>query len=458
LFGWYPKLSHPLRHNVDMEIDDIEEVVGMLRLVPLDAANRHQTLTVLSGLQRIRGLVDSLEICAAERLQQLTHNAPAELAGATQRPPRAGDQVFERAATLASVPSLIAPMRSGALQGAHVDTVAKILRIVRDEHAAAFAEALPSIVDSAASSRATPDDLARSLNRETRRLSDDDGVSRHEQQRRDTSLRTWTDKRTGMFRLSGKFDPLSGVNLHGRLQAALASLFAERTPSTCPADPGAKQDHLRAVALLALTMGATGSGLAIVPSDAGPDNGSSPVDDEWDSFFRQGPNRFGRPEVVVVLDARQATVNANDRKPFVDWGLPVELPWRALEDLYERADVYAISVANGVVIHAPGEMNLGRTTRLASKAQRRALRALYPTCAVPGCCVGFDFTKPHHVHYWENGGFTDLANLLPLCSKHHHLVHDGGWKLNLLSDRTLIITLPDGGVQTTGPPARVRAA
>jgi hypothetical protein len=444
-----------------MEIDRIDEVTGALRLVSLAVADRDETLTFLSGLQRVRGLIDSLEIHAAQRLHELTHNAPAELAEATQRPRRGGDQVYERAATLAAVPSLVGPMRAGALQGAHVDTVARIVRTVRDEHATAFAEALPSIIDSAAACLATPDDLARSLNREARRLEDDDGVSRHEQQRRDTSLRTWTDKRTGMFRLSGKFDPLSGVLLHGRLQAALASLFAERTPSTCPTEPSAKQDHLRALALLALTMGATRTALSVVPAEAEGEgeasNGPSFVDNEWDSFFRQGPNRFGRPEVVVVLDARQATVDANRGKPFVDWGIPVELPWRALEDLYERADIHAISVANGVVIHAPGEMNLGRTTRLASKAQRRALRALYPTCAVPECCVAFEFTKPHHVHYWENGGFTDLANLLPLCSKHHHLVHDGGWKLSLLPDRTLIITLPDGGVQTTGPPLRAAA-
>ena len=70
----------------------------------------------------------------------------------------------------------------------------------------------------------------------------------------------------------------------------------------------------------------------------------------------------------------------------------------------------------------------------------------------------FEFTKPHHVKYWENGGFTDLANLLPVCSKHHHLAYERRWRLTLLPDRTLIITPPDGGVQTTGPPARARAA
>ena len=56
----------------------------------------------------------------------------------------------------------------------------------------------------------------------------------------------------------------------------------------------------------------------------------------------------------------------------------------------------------------------------------------------------FSRTKMHHVWWWEHGGPTDLDNLLPTCSRHHHAVHDHGWKLKLLPDRTLEITLPDG--------------
>lgn len=127
-------------------------------------------------------------------------------------------------------------------------------------------------------------------------------------------------------------------------------------------------------------------------------------------------------------------------------------------ELFPRADIRPVIVANGVVVHDPGEMNLGRTTRLASRAQRRALRAMYPTCAVAGCCVAFEFTKPHHVHYREDGGPTDLDKLLPLCSKHHHCAHEGGWRLTLQPDRTLAISVPDCTVRTTGPPLRLRAA
>jgi len=46
-----------------------------------------------------------------------------------------------------------------------------------------------------------------------------------------------------------------------------------------------------------------------------------------------------------------------------------------------------------------------------------------------------------------------LANMLPLCSRHHHLVHEFGWRLDLHPDnRTLVITRPDGQVFATCRP------
>ncbi len=476
-----PILSHPIRTLVRMNLTAADKIMGDLRRMDFHAADKPTILGALTGVQRLRGILDAIEINAAARLNDLTHSAPAELAAATQRSRTSADRVYERAATLASVPSFAALLEAGRLQGAHVDTVAKVRRTVEAKHASAFAAALPEIVASAAWSNATPDDLARALNRTARALENDNGMTRSTEQRRDTALHTWTDKRTGMFRLSGRFDPLSGVMLHGHLQAMLAALFAERVPSTCPTDPGSKQDHLRALALLALIRQQQPVGLTVVPDNAtsssdssdssfgeGEDNGANDANrsdvgtddefDEWASFFRAGPSRLGRPEIVVVVDARQTTLDANSKTPVIDWGLPVELPPRVLEDLFARADAHPIIVHNGIVLHAPGDMNLGRSTRLASRAQRRALRALYPTCAVPGCGVAFEFTKPHHVHYWEHGGTTDLHNLIPVCGKHHHAVHDGGWRLSLQPDRTLTITYPDGGVQTTGPPPRIRAA
>lgn len=121
------------------------------------------------------------------------------------------------------------------------------------------------------------------------------------------------------------------------------------------------------------------------------------------------------------------------------------------------ADVHAVVIRNGVVIHAPGRLDLGRSSRLANAAQRRALRAMYSRSAIPGCSVRYDRCKLHHVKWWRHGGRTVLANLLPLCSHHHTKVHDGGWNLRLGSNRGLTISFPDGTIHNTGPPSR-RAA
>ncbi|HEY4611334.1 MAG TPA: HNH endonuclease signature motif containing protein, partial [Ilumatobacteraceae bacterium] len=139
------------------------------------------------------------------------------------------------------------------------------------------------------------------------------------------------------------------------------------------------------------------------------------------------------------------------------WGLPVGLPERVLADLRSRANEYTVVVRNGVVISAGGELDQGRSSRQPNRAQRRALRALYSTCAIPGCCVRFAKTKLHHVVWWRLGGRTDLENLLPLCELHHQAVHHDAWLLTLAPNRILTITLPDGQVMTTGPPKREAA-
>ena len=98
-----------------------------------------------------------------------------------------------------------------------------------------------------------------------------------------------------------------------------------------------------------------------------------------------------------------------------------------------------------IVLNGAGEvLDCGREHRVANRAQRRALRAMYRTCGYPGCDVTFDRCDIHHVIEWLRFGSTDLDNLLPLCSRHHHLVHEGRWRLTLDKHRVLTVHRPDG--------------
>jgi hypothetical protein len=116
------------------------------------------------------------------------------------------------------------------------------------------------------------------------------------------------------------------------------------------------------------------------------------------------------------------------------------------------ARLFTVVTRDGQVVAAPGRLDLGRTTRLANRAQRRALHSLYPTCAMPGCVVDFRLCRLHHVVWWRNGGRTDLDNMVPLCGTHHRAVHDEGWIIALGRRREVTITRADGVVLTTGPP------
>ena len=67
----------------------------------------------------------------------------------------------------------------------------------------------------------------------------------------------------------------------------------------------------------------------------------------------------------------------------------------------------------------------GRSTRTISRRLRRALEYRHPTCAVPGCGATRGL-HAHHIVHWEDGGATELHNLVLLCPFHHRLHHRGG--------------------------------
>ena len=69
-------------------------------------------------------------------------------------------------------------------------------------------------------------------------------------------------------------------------------------------------------------------------------------------------------------------------------------------------------------------LDLGRTRRLHSGTQRKALALLHDSCAIGTCDRPFAWTEIHHPHPWSAGGTTDLANALPLCGHHHRRAHD----------------------------------
>jgi hypothetical protein len=67
----------------------------------------------------------------------------------------------------------------------------------------------------------------------------------------------------------------------------------------------------------------------------------------------------------------------------------------------------------------------GRASRQINRRLRRALEHRQPTCAVPGCGATRGL-HAHHIRHWEDGGPTELFNLVLVCPYHHRLHHRGG--------------------------------
>ncbi len=88
-------------------------------------------------------------------------------------------------------------------------------------------------------------------------------------------------------------------------------------------------------------------------------------------------------------------------------------------------------------------LNVGRKTRTISAPLRRVLNARDKGCRFPGCCNS-RYIDAHHVVHWANGGETKPSNLISLCRFHHHAVHEGGIRIEVLDDGAFRFVKPDG--------------
>jgi hypothetical protein len=383
----------------------------------------------LVAIREVQAWCDAQHAVLVARLREVDSFPEQRIATASKTSLGQAAKTTERSTTLAVTPKLAEALDDGAMTAGHIDAVTNASKKLDGSKRDELLERADTLA--AVASAATVEEFSRRLELETKRLQDDDGMDRLERQRRAARARSWVDVE-GMWNLSARFDPVTGVRIAARIDATVQALFGETVPVECPQDPIEKQRYLAAQAVARVLL-----------DDTLADNSDGDA-----SASR--PSRSGRPEFVAVIDAD----TPGRPGPVCEFSIPVEIPARVLATLAGEADVHTVVVHNGVVLYAPGELNLGRTTRLANRAQRRALRGLYRGCAIPGCTVSYDRCKLHHVIWWRNQGRTDLHNLLPLCSVHHTKIHHDDWIIELGPNRELTLRLPDGSIHTTGPPTR----
>jgi len=152
----------------------------------------------------------------------------------------------------------------------------------------------------------------------------------------------------------------------------------------------------------------------------------------------------GNREVTGATPDYQVTVHV-DQSALSDGkgrsGLPLESVKRIACDsdkivIFEDADGEPLSV--------------GRKTRIIPAAIKRALWSRDKGCRFPGC-TNKRFVDAHHIKHWSAGGETDLGNLMLLCSRHHRLVHEGGYRIEKDYLDRWMFRRPDGiAVPTCG--------
>jgi hypothetical protein len=363
----------------------------------------------LGSVRRVRGLLDSAEAAINTRLSELHEQgrgAPASdvLARNAHISAKEAARRERRAKALAKTTAFGDALAKGAVTAEHADVLADLTGKLTDTVRDSFFDLDQQLATTAAG--LSPERFARHCRSVISNLERDEGIERNRQQRRDTYL-TITTQRDGMHRINGLLHPELGSQISKAIELEVAALAADNAD---------KLDHgqLSAVALGNLI--------------AGGHQAERPLE----------------ADVLVLTDHTTLTHGLHDDS-ICETDTGAVLPPETIRRLCCNGRIIPILLIDGIPV------SVGREQRLANRAQRRALRAIYRTCAFAGCETPFQRCEIHHLIPWEIGGRTDLDNLLPLCGRHHHLVHEQGWRLELAPDRELTTRQPDGTIYAVEP-------
>ena len=364
--------------------------------------------TFMSDLRVRQAKLDAQMLEANARMISLMHDPVAptfviperELVAHGGLTSREAREVVSRGLVTEAAPEMGAVLAAGDTTAAHVDALGRGLKIAGAERDAFMAH-LPELVE--ASTTMTASQFDQLVKETAKSVVADDGLSTFERQKRETFFKM-RHEADGCLSVSGKFDPISASILKSKIGRLVESMF-HSGDKEFPVDvmPWIEpNDHRQAQALIALVNGASES-----VSDVS-----------------------ARAEIVVHVDL-ETLKNGLHAGGTCRTALGADLPVETVRRLACEAEILPV-VLDGRSV----PIDVGRSKRLATAHQRRALEAIHPTCAIPDCEVIFDHCNVHHIEYWAisdsgGGGSTDLNNMVPLCSRHHHAAHEGGWKLQL---------------------------
>ena len=416
----------------------IRALTGLDGTADISSMDRATAKEFLRGLAHGRALIAALESEVVDRLTEIDCASMAEfaLAGDARLSPGQARAAVQRAETIRLMPGFGAALEDGTVTPEHVDAVGRGLKKLGDK--SALLVACQGRLLAEAGYLTVPkfsrlvENLAASLDQQSEN-------DRFEHQRRTSQVKLWEDARTGMIKLSGQFDPERGSRLWSILDGAVEAIF--HGPAALDAVRSVDlNDHLRAVALCSMVEAGAHESVINGPSLSG-DGCAEQLTfmDRPDEIVAMGLGNTGtnvNTEIIVTIDLDTLLHGVHPGSVRRD-GNGTDLPVDVIRRMACSAGLVPMVLnGDGVVV------DVGRAKRLATRRQRRAIFAMHDTCAAPHCGVKVKHCVPHHIDWWEHGGGTDTDNLVPLCSRHHHAVHEGGWTLSMDPARKVTMTPP----------------
>ncbi|MDW3214629.1 MAG: DUF222 domain-containing protein [Ilumatobacteraceae bacterium] len=391
------------------------------------SADPDECAGLLGTVKQLRGWIDSFEAGVTSRLREL--HATAGAAPAADLHTRCGGvsaaegkRKERRSKTIDEAPSFGDALASGDVGAEHIDALAAATSKLDDDVKTALLGHEDDLLADA--TRMSPERFGRSCRDLARRLERDQGIERNTRQRRDTFLSRKLNGATGMVEGRFAFHPELANQVFGAVDREVAAMIkaGEGRGEPCFVERSIDRNQLAAEALGTLV---GGGHQQIRPLEA---------------------------DITLIVDEQTVATGELHDHSVCETTDGAALPPASVRRLICNGRVTPV-----VVDQHGNPFDLGQTTRHANRHQRRALQTIYRCCGFAGCDVAFERCEIHHILPWELGGPSDLINLIPLCSRHHHVVHDGGWQLDLDADRTLTIRQPDGRVfAVTKPDVPVR--
>lgn len=413
---------------------DVLDQLEKLSRAEVDLLDRDGLVGAVRSAAQVRAWLDAFELRCSRRSRELAAAGESEppeslLGRCGNHSSRESSSIRDREAVADAMPGFETTLATGEVSTGHLDAIARACRSLSAGLRAEFAMHEPELL--AHARQEIVDVFARRCRELARAIqaahctSDADELDR---QRAAANIRRWLDPVTGMHHIHAELDPVRAAKVSAALDRAITARRQVDGNADTP------WPLLQADAFVDAMAGGV-----ITDGSWPPATNASPASDPLTRIDARVP------EASVLIDLATLLDGLHDGSVCeTDDGVP--LPVSTVRRMCCDAEIIPI-VLDGHSV----PLDVGRSKRTATPGQRRALASMHRTCAHHDCTVPFSQTRIHHVSFWtRDHGPTDLDNLLPLCERHHHTVHEGGWTVTLSADRVATWLRPDGTIGHVG--------